>query len=815
MTIKAPFNFVPLSDTVYFPDWAEKISQDVPFSDGISGSIEIEIDAKTPIFVCDGHPQDKQDNNETNGDNSNQNNNINPQSFSKTPDGRFFIPGSSIKGAVRNVLEVMSFGKMKLDKRAMFAHREWDREQYDLLNPNEQSRLHCGYLKRNGDCYVINDCDKPYRIANTRIDEYLEEPIFRDYFESDSRFDLNEVDPNTNLDPKTAIFKYKLLEGKKAITDLRFSIDEDYAVEYRENRVKVDPNGDFTGDIVLTGQPDKWKYSRQEKRKQFKGKGKFYEFVFKNKIIHTYTIDAETFEHFKFIYENSDEWTRIKSLLDSDKGVPVFFRPEGNDRIKDFGMAFLYKLPYDRSPYDTLGARHKKDNPDLAECIFGKIGDKSLKGRVQFSNAFATEHEVDREYRLTLSSPKASYYPMYIEQEGRNGVTTRYQTYDRGRLAGWKRYPIRNGVWEYSTGSEKLDTIIIPLKTAKFIEIIRFHNLRPIELGALLSAITFHGNEGCYHSVGQGKPYGFGKVTFKINKRNFKVDSCGFDQDKYLMALYENQMNAAVPGWINSPSLKELITMAHDLITDADSHAFKYMTMNNNRNENEFLKAKGEIGDAAKEFLQRFSKLKSDGITPESQLKKINADLARKLIGAGDVLYDDGNFEGALLKYKEAKDFGSRNVDKKILDCERKVAENDSYKRYCELVMEGDKLHNDSNFREAKNIYEQAQRIDCSLITPDERNHVETRIGECEQAIRNNIPFPDLIQDGTAVTTNWNSIYRSISEYIKKKRIATLSDEEIMQVEEWYRLNKPAELNKKQRKEWANIDHVINRWRGH
>ena len=29
--ITAPFNFVPLSDKVFFPDWADSVSHDIPF----------------------------------------------------------------------------------------------------------------------------------------------------------------------------------------------------------------------------------------------------------------------------------------------------------------------------------------------------------------------------------------------------------------------------------------------------------------------------------------------------------------------------------------------------------------------------------------------------------------------------------------------------------------------------------------------------------------------------------------------------------------------------------------------------------------
>ena len=53
-TIKAPFNFVPLSDKIFFPEWADQISQDIPFSDGLSGTIELKITAETPSSFAMG-----------------------------------------------------------------------------------------------------------------------------------------------------------------------------------------------------------------------------------------------------------------------------------------------------------------------------------------------------------------------------------------------------------------------------------------------------------------------------------------------------------------------------------------------------------------------------------------------------------------------------------------------------------------------------------------------------------------------------------------------------------------------------------------
>ncbi len=103
--IKAPFNFVPLNDKVFFPDWADEISHDIPFEDGESGTIELELTAMTPIFVRNGHTKEDADLKEKSDAYT---------SFSKDQDGNYFIPATSVKGMIRNVLEIISFGKMRI-----------------------------------------------------------------------------------------------------------------------------------------------------------------------------------------------------------------------------------------------------------------------------------------------------------------------------------------------------------------------------------------------------------------------------------------------------------------------------------------------------------------------------------------------------------------------------------------------------------------------------------------------------------------------------------------------------------------------------
>lgn len=619
-TIKAPFNFVPLSDKVFFPDWADQISHDVPFEDGVSGKIDITITAKTPIFVRNGHGQSEDKD----------------ERFSQTPDGKsFFIPATSIKGELRSLLEIMSFGKMKVDEDAKFAQREWDnKELYPIKDPTLQKTIKCGWLREcaEGTGYeILESADSPYRINHRRLDEYFcklgKERIFANKFAASSNFNLNETVDN-KYDPKTVTYKYHLLESAgipfSKLDNLSFAKDEEYAVKYQENRVNiVQGTGDFLGQIVLTGQSSQW--NRATNRKM--GDGKFYEFVFNKEIVNRHPLSEQEFAHYKFIYKDAADWNYIKSNL--KKGVPVFFRKSGK-KIRDFGFALLYKLPYSNSPADLEQQRRgyrehdRYHDLDLAECIFGKIAhgkeDYSLRGRVFVSNFISKDAEKDDQYKLILNSPKASYYPYYIEQGGRNDKTTHYATYNDGRLAGWKRYIVRKNVWQHKMDNEKLDSTINPLKpNCTFNGSIRFHNLKPEELGALLSAITYFNDNNCFHQLGQGKPYGFGKVTYHIDNFDVRTNSntTSAESKEYYIFRFEKLLENNNIHFTSDSSIIELFTLAHEEV-DANDALYKYMIMDiDNPDNNEFVRAKKSC-----EFLQHFSALQKATYAPQSLLKK-------------------------------------------------------------------------------------------------------------------------------------------------------------------------------------------------
>ena len=342
-----------------------------------------------------------------------------------------------------------------------------------------------------------------------------------------------------------------------------------------------------------------------------------------------YYLSQEDFCHFKFIYSETQEWDRVKTLVDDDsRGIPVFFRI-AKGKLKDFGLAYLYKLPYDKTPCQILADKYKKilerqnkdiEAFDLAQCIFGYVDNRtqeekkrkqieSFRGRVQFGPAFSGNAEEDHSVTLILNSPKASYYPIYIKQDGnaQGNISGEYRTYNDGQLSGWKRYVVRRGAYVYpkKMDNPKLNTVIHPLKLgAVFDGCIHFHNLRPIELGALLSALTFHSTDKCFHQLGQGKPYGYGKAKYKV-----KLHCDTGAKPEFYMALFEEEMNRKIDNWIGSDTISTLITMAQIEVSELD---YQYMKLEMD-GVNDFETAKQE-----KEYLQDFRSLERKVLKPQS-----------------------------------------------------------------------------------------------------------------------------------------------------------------------------------------------------
>jgi CRISPR-associated protein (TIGR03986 family) len=413
---------------------------------------------------------------------------------------------------------------------------------------------------------VIDDCGHPGRVSHRELNQFLN----IDFAEKFSADGFGGSDSE-----KTARYKYDLANGKLT-----------HQLQYKKKNsqgqeVYVHPRSKGSGKmkwgtLVFTGQPSPRKNTGKM------GDGKGFEFVFFD-VVQTHPISETLFEKFKFAYfdgrntqpKESPDWAYWKERLEKGGRIPVFFRKDKKDNVLDFGLSMLYKLPYSHSVLDGLPGAHIKlaPIPDFAETVFGyadEIGKEALKGRVHFGHFQANPGAIEMDEKtLILGTPRASYYPSYIEQKQGRKV---YRTYmdSEFRIRGWKRYPIHNGNPSHANmPKSKVTTTFIPLSQGvSFSGKIRFFNLKPQELGALLSTLTFHGKTECRHNIGLAKAYGYGKIRVEISNGwsyRFKTgEKSNLDSstiERYLEA-FECTMESVVSDWAHSHQIVELFTMA-------------------------------------------------------------------------------------------------------------------------------------------------------------------------------------------------------------------------------------------------------------
>lgn len=525
--MKTPYSFVPIPDKVYFPEWACLISQDVPFFDGISGAISFNLVSQTPVFV-----RDNQD----------------PSSFCKSSDGRFFIPATSLKGEIESVLRIMSFGKVGNVANGTFGNRNLnDRNYRDAM-----SNVHCGWMFFSSQGILIEDCNIPYRVSLAEIDKR-----FKTSYENFVRDSLNFKDDfNRTAKKKYEMFGNRSLQVSFSPIKRKSKIDSRLFVSLN--------NGTPGGTLVFTGQPGVRENKYNAKKGKSQWTGKFYEFVFPDyspkKI--SLKVSDKTFQDFEMIHSASPDYINFrKSQLYSGKKIPVFFIVD-NNKVQSIGLSYLYKYPFKKSINDAIPEKNRdENNRDLTECIFGYTSvDTSLKGRVHFGHAFSDGCPNLLEAKtFRLSQPRASFSPFYVK-DGRNWDTA-------ACIAGWKRYPIRdaNHLLPSPNGTAQMETRAAMLPTGTiFQETIRFHNLKPCELGALISAITFHANnDKCLHNIGFGKPLGYGAM--KVENLELKDRDGNSMEPNIFMGEFERIMVRFQSDWLTSPQLTELMLMARGI----------------------------------------------------------------------------------------------------------------------------------------------------------------------------------------------------------------------------------------------------------
>ncbi len=563
MPVTAPYHFVPLSKWTCLPDWSANISHDQPFADGISGQLDIEIKNHSPLLI---------------GSNEREANLVN---FIKDPTGQPYIPGSSLRGMLRNVLEIASFSDMNFIDDARFGVRDISQADTNYFKHYNKYKKQAGWLKFDGQNWHF----KPTKFVDITYDNIQKVS--------------SEINKNTN-----PIKKYQACPLTQAITFSTYSKTKKnrdeviYANPVRTDSAEQDDHD--SGYLVFVGQMNKkvgdYVFYAPEQKGQSVDSSVIQDFQVSHQEYGGEYIDSGK----KTLYEY------LQSHAHSQYGMPVFaLQDKKNGHIAALGLAKMMKIAVPNGIHNLLNQHKsieqnnadeiKARRVDLVQGIFGMTRNAagfSLKSRLSFSDAHiqGNYQELNDLNSTVLGGPKASYFPAYLEQTtDKNGLCRSYQDYftHNARLSGWKRYPVRDiKKIKFPLPSNENKNVAVHLKPldtgACFKTKLRFHNLKKVELGAILWALSFGEQDNTYHSLGMGKPYGLGKITLKVKAQNHQTCRDENLSHQALMTCFTNYMNeqyqqAFKEGhWSDSAQIQNLLAMVTPV---ANTQEFDYMNL--------------------------------------------------------------------------------------------------------------------------------------------------------------------------------------------------------------------------------------------
>ena len=631
MPITSAYNFVPLASKVVCPDWAPQVSHDLPLPEGVCAEIRVRWTNHTPLLVGSG----------LDGQDLNRDGVQCVRPF-QHPDGIHALPGSSLRGMLRNVIEIASFSRMNLVDDTDLSIRDFTSIENDYMqrlvtdgasDPKVGAgpKAHSAWLWLDG---------MDWRIKKVESCRVQQSDLLQAYFKHNPslwRTDDPEWRPSAR-EKYEALWSCPTAAGQRGLLRCWYKVDRSQTIREhppKGNRKKsiylryrlvtmLWPSLHSTGEppipgatagvLVVTGQP---------------GPSKHMEFVFEpppDREANSLVVDKAVFNRFQRVHGSPDgDW---KSLWEAralrGEAVPVFVLHDPKTaKISNIGLAQMMRLPGEHSVGQMLQAHYKEvEGLDFATTLFGRVADSpndTLRSRVAFGDARLTsrlEANVPAPSVTVLGQPKPGFYPNYLVQDQVNGKLTS-NTYNTmlsssPRLRGWKRYPVRKKkevavVVPPHDASAKLKVELHPLGQANFESTIRLHNVKPQELGAVLWALTWGGGSHLHlrHALGMGKSFGYGQVQATVIVLDVRPNARPGGQrngadDRPLNARvgdyidnFTGFMSDQVPEWKSCAEMKELLAMANPDLPQAKKSNLKPLTLTvGPNNTNEFTEAK-------------------------------------------------------------------------------------------------------------------------------------------------------------------------------------------------------------------------------
>ncbi len=477
----APYNFVPLNDQVV------ETSLPIPNfnkydTERKTGFIEIQIETLTPVYIR-GTLTEKEVNDTIEIKDK-------PDFFA--PAGKIRIPGSSLRGMTRNLVEIISYGKFEFydNKRLYYrglADQSSLREEYQRKMVSGGSKDKKGVYKFSAGIFRKSQTEKKgmhFEIKSSGTN-------FKQILKSDARIKVD------NLGEIYSEFNYYNLK------------EEGYLVVSGNMQNKK-------RDWIISHPPDN------------------------AEVISLNENDIKDYYNDRMRNENVPN---LLEMAKEGKEVPCFYVLRKNENSEEtsvsFGHTGMFRLAYEKNIGEHVPDNLKdSEKIDFPEAIFGSTktsDDKAFAGRVFFEDAFLINQQDDPRLNPKvphiLSGPKPTTFQHYLTQKNDNVKQLNHYN-SNSTIRGYKMYwhkscEEKQWVQHDKAAIEKAEKQYIkkgirPVKKdTKFKGQIRFENLSNEELGALLFALKLP--EGCCHKIGMGKPLGLGSVhitpTLKLSKR--------------------------------------------------------------------------------------------------------------------------------------------------------------------------------------------------------------------------------------------------------------------------------------------------------
>jgi CRISPR-associated protein (TIGR03986 family) len=540
---KAPYNFVPLPERVVTVDPERLPDQDRYYPDRHTGWIDCELTTASPLYVraaLEPHEFERSLDKDAEAALPWRGQIRNKPDFFYTQDRlRPVIPGSSLRGMLRALVEIVAYGKVQwVSQRKLFYRAVADRMTTLRESYHQQMEtVKAGYVEEKGGDYWVRPAKavegKTFFKVTERVLEKGNVP-FVSIFEPNYRPQYVSCwfQPSDRFPDSVGVVSHKPKPGY------------------------------IKGVLVCSGPFGK------KKRKHWIVPEK-------DDSSEPLSIPEDTVREYIDTltpHQKQKPFSAKTGCLVGDR--PIFYLSQGG-KVIDFGPTRYFRVAYRESGKGTASSAR-------AEAVFGYVEseersackDVARAGRVFVSDAVLDEKQPlgdiwlvgNRDRVITpkiLSGPKPTAFPHYLTQRkpdrirvrGKQGdryildlahyaSATPEETVIRGHKLYWHKGNINKGQINETEKVRSDDTQHTQMKPVRSGVRFRFHiwfeNLDQIELGALLWVLTLPGPGKYCHKLGMGKPLGLGAVVIRsaLHLTNRRVRYHGlFNRDNWNLGL--------------------------------------------------------------------------------------------------------------------------------------------------------------------------------------------------------------------------------------------------------------------------------------